>query len=77
MTIPILMSKIVFIKYLPPVRPKIGPKMRGAQNLLKFGRFDISNMAIPILMSKIVFIKYLPPVRPKIWYFNHADPNKG
>ena len=107
--ISILMSKIIFIKYLPPGRPKlvpklivlriywklahlmfqirrsqfscqkcffyqiftncqapIGPKMKNAQNLLKFGRIDISNMSISILMSKSIFIKYLPLVRPKL-----------
>ena len=52
------MSKIIFMKYLPPVRPKI----KNYQNLLKFDTFDISN--IPI--SKIIFITYLPPVRPKM-----------
>ena len=94
---------MIFIKYLPPVKPKlvpklkvlgiylnlahlnskyvdldfnvknnfyeifpnsyvqIGPKINYAQNLLKFGPFDISNMPISILISKIIFIKYLPP----------------
>ena len=40
--------------------------MGNAQDLLKFGRIDISNMLISILMSKMIFIKYLPPVRPKL-----------
>ena len=103
-----LVSKIIFMKYLPPVRPKMvlklkivriywnlahlifqvcrslfeclkqflwniyhllypnSPKIKNAQNLLKFGRIDISNMPISILMSKISFMKYLPPVRPKL-----------
>ena len=39
-------------------------KIENAQNLLKFGTCDISN--ISILMSKIIFIKYLPPVQPKL-----------
>ena len=39
--------------------------MKNAQNLLKFGLIDISNMPISILMSKMIFIKYLAPVRPK------------
>ena len=101
-------SIILFMKYLPPVRPKmfpklktlriywnlaqvifrisqldfgvknyfywilttcptqIGPKIKSAQNLLKFGTFDISNMAISILMSKMIFIKYLLPFRPEL-----------
>ena len=100
-----IMSKVIFMKYLPPARPKmvsklkmqriywklvhvvfwisksrfrcqkllitcltqIGPKIKSAQNLLKFGTFDISNMPIPILMSKMTLMKYLPPVRLKIF----------
>ena len=31
-------------------------KIEDAQNLLKFGIFDISNIAMSILMSKIIFI---------------------
>ena len=42
-----------------------GPKIKSAQNLLKFGTFDISNLPIPILMSKMTLMKYLSPVRPK------------
>ena len=66
------MPKTTFMKYLPP-KPKlgpnwaqIGPKIKNAQNLLKFGLTDISNVPISILMSKIIFMKYLPPVRPKL-----------
>ena len=36
--------------------------MKNAQNLLKFGQIDISDMPISIFMSKMIFIKYLPPV---------------
>ena len=61
----ILMTKTIFMKYLPPVRPKLVKKIENVQNLFKFGRIDISNMQISILMSKMIFIKYLPPVRPK------------
>ena len=32
------MSKIIFMKYLLPVRPKLVPKLKNAQNLLKFGQ---------------------------------------
>ena len=94
------MWKIIFIKYLPPARSKlfpklkvlrtywnlvqlilwisrsrfwcqklfllnttcyaqIGPKIKSAQNLLKFGTFNISNMPIWMLVSKMVFMKYL------------------
>ena len=98
------MSKIIFMKYLPPVRPKmvpklkmlriywnlvhvvfwisqsrircqkllitclnqIGPKIKSAQNLLKFGTFDISNMPVSILMSKMIFIKCLPRITPNL-----------
>ena len=45
---------------------QIGPKIKNAQNLLKFDTFEVSDMPISILMSKIVFIKYLPSVRPKL-----------
>ena len=55
------MSKIISIKYLTPVRAQIGPKVKSAQNLLKFGAFKISNMLISILTSKMILIKYLPP----------------
>ena len=40
--------------------------MKSAQNLLKFGTFDISNMPVSILMSKMIFMKYLPAVRFKL-----------
>ena len=50
------------MKYLPPVRPKLG----NAQDLLKFSTFDILNIPIFILMSKITFIKNLAPARPKL-----------
>ena len=31
------MSTIFFMKYLPPVRPRMIPKLQNCQNLLKFG----------------------------------------
>ena len=40
--------------------------MKKAQNFLKFGRVDISNMPILISKSKIIFRKYLPLFRPKL-----------
>ena len=43
----------------------IGPKIKIAQNLLKFGTLDISNMPISIIMSKMIFMNYLPIVRLK------------
>ena len=55
------MSKIISIKYLTPVRAQIGPKVKSAQNLLKFGTFNISNTLISILTSKMILNKYLPP----------------
>ena len=45
---------------------QIGPKIKNAQNLLKLGTFDISNMQVSILISKIILMKYLPHVRPKL-----------
>ena len=99
-----IMSKVIFMKYLLPVRSKmvpklkmlriywnlvhvvfwisqsrfrcqkvlitcltqIGPKIKSAQNLLKFGTLDILNTSISTLMSKMIFIKYLLPARPKL-----------
>ena len=55
MQISILMSKIIFIKYLPHqvfTALSIDPNIKSAQDLLKFGTLDISNMSILILMSK-------------------------
>ena len=68
------MSKIILIKHLSPVSPKLVPKLKvfkfiqiwhiqyfkyanldfhvKAQNLLRFGQIDISNMPTSILMSK-------------------------
>ena len=98
--ISILMPKAIFIKYLPPVQPKlvpklkvlriywnllhstfqicqsqlwcqIGPKIRNAQDFLKFDTFDISNMPISILMSNIIFYQIFTnswaQIDPKIW----------
>ena len=44
---------------------QIGPKIKNAQDLLKFGTIDISNISFSILISKIIFRKFLAPVRPK------------
>ena len=44
------MSKVISMKHLP-LLGSIGPKTKNAQNLLKFGTFDISNIPISILMS--------------------------
>ena len=49
MQISSLVSKIIFMKYLPPVG-QIGPQIKNAQNSLKFSTFDISNTPISILM---------------------------
>ena len=88
MLISILMSKMIFIKYLPPARLKFFSKIKSAYIFWKLGTFDISNKQISILKSKLIFMKYLPLVRPKlapklkmlgsieIWhiqYFKYAD----
>ena len=54
------MSKIIFMTYLPPVRPKIFPKSKNAQNLLKIDTCDTSNIPISILMLKNIFILFGP-----------------
>ena len=69
MSMSILMSKAIFIKHVPAVRPElelIGPKIKSVQNLLKLSLIAISNMKISILMLKIIFMKHLLPVRHKL-----------
>ena len=41
-------------------------QIKNAQNLRKFGIYNMPNMMVPIVMSKIIFMKYLPPVRPRL-----------
>ena len=55
-----------FHKIFVNFKAKISPKIKNAQNLLKFGTFDISSMPISILMSKIIFMKYLLTVTGKL-----------
>ena len=45
------------MKYVPPVGPKSVPKVNNAQKLLKFSKFDISDMPMLIMMLKIIFMK--------------------
>ena len=54
---------MTFMKYLPPFRPKLVPKVKMPQKLLKFGITDISNVPISTLVSKM---KYLTLARPKL-----------
>ena len=60
-----IMSKIIFMKYLPPVRPKMIPKLKMPRIYWNLTR-DISNIPISVFMSKIIFIKYLPTAWPKL-----------
>ena len=60
-----LMLEIVFIKYLPPVRPKLVPKLKMLRIYRNLGTFDISNIPILSLMWNIILMKYLPLVLPK------------
>ena len=47
------------MKYLPPFTPaQNDPKIKGVQELSKFGTSYISNISTSILMSKIIFMKY-------------------
>ena len=67
------MSKMIFIKYLPPVRLKLVPKLkvpRICRNLAHL-MFQIY-IPISILMSKMVFMKYLPTGRPKLAKIKNA-----
>ena len=57
--------KNYILEILTTCTAQIGPKIKSAQNLLKFGTCNTSDMTISILMSKMILIKYLPPFRPK------------
>ena len=46
------------MKYLPPFRPKLVPKVKMPQKLLKFGITDISNVPISTLVSKMKYLTY-------------------
>ena len=58
------MSKLIFIRYLLPAKPKLVPKFKNTQKFVKFDTFAILDMSISILMSKMVFMKYLPAATP-------------
>ena len=66
MPISILISKMIFMKYLAPVWPKLVPRLKMVRIYWNLGTFDISNIPISILMSKIIFIKYVPLAQPKL-----------
>ena len=65
MPISILTSKIIFMKYLPPARSKLVPKMK----ILRIYRnlahliFKYPDLKFDV---KVIFIKYLPPIRPTL-----------
>ena len=66
------------MKYLPPIRPKLVPKLKKLRLNwnLTYSLFRI--WTISILMSKIDFVKYLSPGFIEIWhiwYFKYADLN--
>ena len=61
-----IMSKIIFMKYLPSVRPKMFLKLRMLRIYRNLAQSNISSLPFSILMSKIIFKKYVPPVRPKL-----------
>ena len=60
------MLKIIFYELFTTSKAQNGPKIKKAQDWLKFGTFNILNMPILTLMLKMIFIKYLPPVRPNL-----------
>ena len=66
MPILILISKMIFMKYLPPVRLKLLSKSKMLRICWNLGIFDILNIPISILMWKLIFIKYLPLFWPKL-----------
>ena len=57
------MPKNHFYEIFTTCQAKICPKIKSAQNLLKFGTFDISNALILILMPKFIFMKHLSALR--------------
>ena len=61
----VLMSKISFMKYLPPVRPKLIPKLKSSE-VIEIWHIRYFKYAVSIMTSKMVFMKYLPIVRPKL-----------
>ena len=65
-SISIVMSKIIFIKYWPLVQSKLVPKLKMLRIYWNLGTFDISNILISSLIWKIVFMKYLSPIWPKL-----------
>ena len=65
MPISIFMSKMIFIKYFPPLGTNWSQNWK-CSGLIEIGNIDIWNIPISILMSKIIFIEHLPPVRPKL-----------
>ena len=66
MPILILISKMIFMKYLPPVKLKLVSKSKMLRICWNLGIFDILNIPISILMWKLIFIKYLPLFWPKL-----------
>ena len=60
-----MMSKIIFMKYLPPVRPIMVPKLKHPE-FIEIGHisyYEYPNLDFDV---KIFFIKYLPIARPKL-----------
>ena len=62
----ILMSKIIFIKYLPSVRSKLVPKLKVLRIYWNLAHSIFQICQSQFVMLKMIFTKYLPPVRPKL-----------
>ena len=54
------------MRYFTTYLAQIGLKIKSAQNLLKFGTFDISKIPISVLKSNLFFSKYIPIAGPKL-----------
>ena len=65
MPISILTSKIIFMKYLPPARSKLVPKMKMLRIYRNLAHliFKYPDLKFDV---KVIFIKYLPPIRPTL-----------
>ena len=88
-SISILMSEIIFIKYLPPVWPKLAPILKVIRIYWNLAHSIFQNANLDFNVKNI-FIQYLPPFRPKlvakfkspefikvwhIWYSNNVNLN--
>ena len=66
MPISILMSKIIFKKYLPPVTPKLVPELKMIRIYWNLAHLIFRISRSQFWCQKLIFKKYLPPAKPKL-----------